>query len=180
MIFSERESHKLDGVHLYRSNKSHLLFSQAHLLKIFDIWYFHSILIFSLNLSTESENFLSRNWMKTSTGKTDFIQRGWQNMNIFKLKKHSPEQSCVLASSCFNKIIVKTTSTKQRLCVLDLETGENIYQVSQARGQSPSPSSWILWTFTEWFPGIWDFLIVLELSSNDFWEFLWSLSFIPK
>ena len=67
--------------------------------------------------------------MKTSQGKNDFLQTGKKAKFKFKQKQiNSTELSCVLGCSGTNKVVVKTTSTKHRLAVLDLDTGDTLYQ----------------------------------------------------
>ena len=63
MIFSEREGQKLDGIHNYRQDKINAFETINNSLN-------------SLNPAS-LEEYLTRNWMKTSPGKSDFVQRGF-------------------------------------------------------------------------------------------------------
>ena len=73
---------------------------------------------------------LERDWMKTWPCKLSYTNTGEKReaRRRTRLELFS-DNDRVLASSSFNKIIVKTSTTRHRLLVVDMETGQTMYQV---------------------------------------------------
>ena len=76
---------------------------------------------------------LDREWMKTWPCKSNYTNTGKYNNSISLNIKQSGllklDNDRVLASSWFSKIIVKTSSNKHRLLVVDMDTGNTLYQI---------------------------------------------------
>ena len=73
---------------------------------------------------------LERDWMKTWPCKLSYTNTGERReaRRRTRLELFS-DNDRVLASSSFNKIIVKTSTTRHRLLVVDMEMGQTMYQV---------------------------------------------------
>ena len=78
----------------------------------------------------QQENLFWRGsgWKQVKEKMISFKQVRRLNSNSSKNKSICTELSCVLGCSGTNKVVVKTTSTKHRLAVLDLDTGDTLYQ----------------------------------------------------
>ena len=72
---------------------------------------------------------LERDWMKTWPCKLSYTNTGERREAGGELENLFSDNDRVLASSSFNKIIVKMSTTRHRLLVVDMETGQTMYQV---------------------------------------------------
>ena len=76
---------------------------------------------------------LDRDWMKTWPCKFSYSNTGkrklWSGVSFSCLNFSVSDVDRVLASSVFSKIIVKTSTNKHRLVVVDQDSGDTLYQV---------------------------------------------------